>query len=75
MSCCSVLWRTQVKPCTSLHIGPLLSSCPAASILAPEPLNPRCENLPHLKAVTHLHRTAVAGQGLLLLVYMKWKLD
>lgn len=43
------LWRIQVKPCTSLHSGPSLASCPAASILASGTLDSRRESLQHLK--------------------------
>lgn len=59
---CPVLGRTQVTPCTSLHIRPLLAYL-AASILASETLNPSCEGLQHLKTITHLHKTSGGRAG------------
>lgn len=63
MTRCRVLWRTQVKLCTSLHIGPLLASCPAASILASGPLTLGCEGLQRLKTITRLHKTIGGRAG------------
>lgn len=63
MTHCHVLWRTQVKLYTSLHIGSLLASCPAASILASGPLNLGCEGLQHLKTITRLHKTIGGRAG------------
>lgn len=68
-----VLWRTQDKPCTSLHIGPLLTSCPGSLILASGTLNRRCESLRHLRTIAHLHKRMAAAQGSAL-VYMLGKL-
>lgn len=56
------LWRIQVKPCTSLHSGPSLASCPAASILASGTLDSRHESLQHLKTTARPCKT-VAGQA------------
>lgn len=60
---CPVLRRTQVTPCTTLHIRLLLASYLAASVLASETLNPSCEGLQHLKTITHLHKTVGGRAG------------